>query len=153
MSGKHGANSWDDYLNVHQSRIADFSSHFILADQLTYERTATQVYWEGVIVCTDGIEIHVRKRQVVKMRGGRAWVQTTDYSYQVLRREGEFILPVFRYDNAAHHDHPDPHHRHRYDTEGLEMLPPQHTGVDGWPTLGDVIEEAYDLWTRARARP
>jgi hypothetical protein len=30
MSSKHGPNSWDDYLNVHQRRIASFADHFIL---------------------------------------------------------------------------------------------------------------------------
>jgi hypothetical protein len=151
MSSKHGANSWDDYLNVHRSRLADFAGHFVVDDQLTYARTLTQVYWQGVLVCTGGIEIHVHKRQSIEMRGGRPWVQTTDYSYQVVRRDGERSISMFRYDNSAHHDHPDPHHRHRYDANGLEMLPPQHTGVKGWPTLGEVIEEAYELWRTGRS--
>ncbi len=146
MSGKHGPNSWDDYLAVHTSRLADFLGHFIVEDRLAYTRTLTQVYWNGVLDCIDGIEIHVHKRQVVEMRAGRAWVQTTDYSYQVLRREGGRNTSLFRYDNSAHHDHPDPHHRHRYDVNGVEILPPEHVGIDDWPTLGEVIEEAFDLW-------
>ena len=150
MTGKHGANSWDDYLAVHESRLADHSGHFILEDHLQYDRTRTQVYWQGFLRCAAGIEIHVRKRQAVEMHGGRAWVRTTDYSYQVLRRERDGEVLLFRYDNSAHHDHPDPHHRHGYDANGHEVGPPVHVGVEGWPTLGEVIEEAFDLW-RGRA--
>lgn len=51
MSSKHGPNSWDDYLNVHQRRIADFVGHFIIEDGLEFTRTASQVLWEGVIRC------------------------------------------------------------------------------------------------------
>jgi hypothetical protein len=150
MSGKHGANSWDDYLSVHTSRLADFLGHFIVENHLAYARTLTQVYWDGVLDCVDGIEIHVHKLQAIEMHGGRPWVQTIDYSYQVLRQEGDRTVLLFRYDNSAHHAQPDPHHRHRYDVNGLEIVPPQHVGVDGWPTLGDVINEAFELWRRGR---
>lgn len=150
MSAKHGPNSWDDYLSVHNSRLADFQGHFVLEDRLPFVRTLSQVYWEGVLECVDGLEIHVRKRQTVAIRAGRPWVQTVDYSYHVLRRQGAKSISVFRYDNAAHHEHADPHHRHTYDAAGKEVLPPQHVGVDGWPTLGDVIEEAFDWWQANR---
>ncbi len=60
--------------------------------------------------------------------------------------DGQVPRNLVRYDNSAHHRHPDPHHRHRYDANGQEILPPEHVGEAGWPTLGDVIEEAYALW-------
>ena len=151
MSAKHGPNSWDDYLAVHSSRIADYSGHFLVDDQLGFTRTLSQVSWEGVLFCASGIEIHVRKAQAVTYRSGRAWVQTTDYSYQVLRRVGGEAFRVFRYDNSSHYDHADPHHRHRYDANGIQILPPEHVGEDGWPTLGEVIEEAFDYWSQLGA--
>ena len=49
MSSKHGANSWDDYLNVHQRRIADFAGYFVVDDKVEFTRTASQVLWEGEI--------------------------------------------------------------------------------------------------------
>lgn len=146
MSSKHGANSWDDYLNVHQRRIADFIGHFIIEDRVEFNRTASQVLWEGEILCAGGIEIHVRKRQLIRYRHGRPWVHTVDYSYQVMRREARHVTPMFRYDNAAHYDHPDAHHRHQFDANGREILPATHVGESGWPTLGDVIEEAHSGW-------
>jgi hypothetical protein len=151
MSSKHGPNSWDDYLNVHQRRIASFVDHFILADRLEFTRTATQVLWEGEILCVDGIEVHVRKRQSVRYRNGRPWVRTEDYSYQVLRRSGTEVTQMFRYDNSDHFDHPDAHHRHQFDATGVEIHPAVHVGERGWPTLGDVLEEARSAWLATTA--
>ncbi len=148
MSAKQRPNSWDDYLAVHQSRIADFLGHFIVEDRLEFSRSLTQVYWEGVLICADGIEIHVRKRQSVSYRSGRAWVQATDYAYHVLRRRHGIAISIVRYDNASHHHHPDPHNRHRYDVNGTEVSPPEHMGEGRWPTLGEVIEESFELWNR-----
>ena len=146
MSDKHGPNSWEDYLAVHESRLDDFREHFILEDRLTHVRTASTVQWDGSLLCAGGMEIHVRKRQAVTLRAGRPWVQTVDYSYQVLLRDGAKAVQLFRYDNSAHHDHPDPHHLHRYDANGLEIRPVEHVGADGWPTLGEVIEQAHERW-------
>ena len=84
--------------------------------------------------------------QEVTYRGGQPWVETVDYSYHVFRRHGQVPTHLVRYDNSAHHRHPDPYHRHRYDANGQEILPPEHVGEAGWPTLGEVIEEAYALW-------
>jgi len=146
VSGKHGPNSWQDYLEVHRSRLADFADHFIIEDRLTSTRTRSQVVWKGELLCADGIEIHVTKTQEVTYRGGQPWVETVDYSYHVFRRHGQVPTHLVRYDNSTHHRHPDPYHRHRYDANGQEILPPEHVGEAGWPTLGEVIEEAYALW-------
>ena len=128
MSGKHGPNSWHDYLEVHRSRLADFADHFIIEDRLTSTRTRSQVVWKGELLCADGIEIHVTKTQEVTYRGGQPWVETVDYSYHVFRRHGQVPTHLVRYDNSTHHRHPDPHHRHRYDANGREILPPEHVG-------------------------
>ncbi len=122
MSGKHGPNNWQDYLEVHRSRLADFADYFILEDRLTSTRTPSQVVWTGEVLCVDGIEIHVTRVQEVSYRGGQPWVRTVDYSYHVLRRRGDATTNLVRYDNADHR-HPDRHHRHRYDVDGHEILP------------------------------
>ena len=150
MRSKHGPNSWDDYLNVHQRWIATFADHFIVEDRVAFTRTASQVLWEGEILCAGGIEIHVRKRQTIRKRQGRPWVHTEDYSYQVVRRQGRDVTPMFRYDNSDHFDHPDAHHRHQFDASGHEILPAVHVGEVGWPTLGDVLEEARLAWLATR---
>ena len=84
MSGKHGPNSWHDYLEVHRSRLADFADHFIIEDRLTSTRTRSQVVWKGELLCADGIEIHVtktrRSRTAAASRGSRPLTTRTTSS-------------------------------------------------------------------------
>lgn len=88
MAGRHDWNSWDNYQTVHQRCLKDFE-HFILHDDLSPVLTSTRVHWDGVLYCLDGIEVHVRKDQIVaRMHGGRIMVRTVWYSYHVLRRTG-----------------------------------------------------------------
>lgn len=148
MSGRHAANSWDSYLSAHHGWLADFADHFVERDTLEIKTTETIVLWSGVLYCRDGIEIQVEKRQRTWMRSGRRWVETIGYSYHVMtKREGR-VRGLFRYDNAhPHPDHADAHHRHEYDDDGNDASV-TWVGEAGWPTLGDVVEEAYEWWRR-----
>lgn len=146
VADRHDPNSWDGYLAVHTSKIDGYLGHFILEDRLNVTLTADLVAWAGDLICADGIEIHVSKRQASWFRSGRRWVQTESYSYHVLQRMTSRERSVFRYDNSPHHDHEDPHHRHRYDVNGVELGRAEWVGAQGWPTLGDVIDEAYRWW-------
>lgn len=145
-SSRHGWNSWDNYLNVHQHQLRDFE-HFISSNQLSYTVTDTLVSWQGELHCAGGIEIHVRKTQEVEPRGG-GWpmVKTFEYSYQVMRRQAGQAISIFRYDNVhVQPGHPDAHHKHCFDEHGTEIEPPVHVGEAGWPTLAEVVREAYEL--------
>lgn len=145
MSNRHGPNSWDNYQAVHQRCLADYD-HFIVEDRLSAVQTRTLVTWQGELHCAAGITIEVTKWQRVTERGGQPMVETTGYRYHVLRRVGTRTINLFRYDNVhVHPNHLDAHHRHQYDADGNEADPAQHVGVDGWPTLGDVVKEAHDL--------
>lgn len=145
MSSKHGPNTWENYQHVHDSYMDSFS-HFIEEDCLRAIHTRTLVSWDGVLYCAAGIEIHISKSQQVTERHGQLMVETTDYSYHVLRRVGRQTTNLLRYDNVhVQPDHPDAHHRHRYDPDGNEIEPPTHVGEEGWPTLGEVLQEAFDL--------
>jgi hypothetical protein len=50
----------------------------------------------------------------------------------------------------VHPRHSDPHHRHRYDRAGRELTPAEHIGEENWPTLGDVIHEAFGIWEQIK---
>jgi hypothetical protein len=147
VADRHNWISWDQYQNVHHSCLSDYLDYFILEDGLDVAKTDALVYWKGVLVCADGIEIRVAKVQEVRYRNGQPEVRTFNYSYHVLQRvEGE-ACNLFRYDNAHPHlNHPDPHHRHQYDDNGIEIEPARHVGADAWPTLAEVIEEAFKWW-------
>ena len=148
MSGRHAPNSWDSYLAAHNGRLADFADHFLERDTLAIKTSAFTVAWSGVLLCRDGIEIQVARQQRTWMRSGRRWVETIEYSYHVMVRAGGAVRSVFRYDNAhPHPGHADAHHRHAYDDSGNNDAV-SWVGEAGWPTLGDVIEEAYEWWSR-----
>jgi hypothetical protein len=147
MPDRHDWNNWDNYLNVHDSFL-NSRGHFIEMNDLDFIFSSSAVFWEGVLYCRDGIEIHVTKAQAVQFRGGRAEVKTESYSYHALKRtdEGD-IIQMLRYDNAhPHPNHLTGHHKHIFDAEGNEILPVLHVGVEGWPTLGAFIDEVIALW-------
>lgn len=147
MSARHDWNSWDHYQAIHLRRINDYLDHFILSDRLRITQTRTVVRWDGVLYCVDGLEIHVTKLQDADLRAGRLWVRTRKYSYHVLQRVGRQVVNLFRYDNVHQQPgHPDAHHRHRFDAYGREIEPPEHIGETGWPTLGDILDEAHRWW-------
>ena len=139
MPSRHEWLSWENYLAAHFGHLRRFE-HFIELDAVEYTISTELVDWDGAFHCRGGIEIHVRKTQDVEIRGESHLVRTTDYSYQVLLRQAsEVRTPLFRYDNALHHDHPTPHHKHSYRPNGEAVI--THVG-DDWPTLAEVIEEA-----------
>jgi Family of unknown function (DUF6516) len=148
MSDRHAASSWDSYLSAYHGRLADFTDHFVERDTLEIRTTATTVLWSGVLYCREGIEIQVEKRQRTWMRSGRRWVETIEYSYHVMTRAEDGVRGLFRYDNAhTHPGHEDAHHRHDFGGDGQNDAV-RWVGEAGWPTLGDVIEEAYEWWRR-----
>lgn len=110
----------------------------------------------GEIGCLGGIVIRVEKRLiVVEGEGVDVAVQTQWYSYNVSIRNGHNI---FRYDNqhddASFRDHPDPHHKHVFDWRTGDEEEIQWVGAQGWPNLGEVIEEVYEwYWANKEALP
>lgn len=148
MSDRHGWNSWEQYQAAQESFLEHFLDHFITENTLQAEITSTLVRWDGVLVCVDGFEIHVKKEQAVRYRDGRPEVRTVYYSYHVLQRTDVGVRNLVRYDNAHEPPgHPTRHHRHhKMDAGAADLEPPEHVGAAGWPTLGDVVEEAYRLW-------
>lgn len=148
MSSRHEWNSWDQYWAIHDRFIQDYHDYFILEDTLAPEITTDLVRWDGILYCVDGIEIAVSKIQDVRRRVGRPQVRTRRYAYHVQRRVGDRVLPLFRYDNFRHFGSAGahPHHVHRFNENGDEVEVRPLT--DDWPTLGDVITEAYEFWQR-----
>jgi hypothetical protein len=142
---RHRWNGLDGYLLIHDKRIADFD-HFIVDNGLRHTVTPTVVTWDGIIRFQGGIEVKVEREQAARTNHGRLQVRTETYSYHAYRRVGRRTTNIIRYDNAhPYAGHPDAHHRHRYEPDGTEG-PVEHVGHDDWPTLGDVIQELYDLW-------
>lgn len=149
VHARHRRNSWEHYLAIHAKKIADYSPHFIVSDELVPQVTHTAVIWRGALYGVDGLEINVVKVQDLSVRSdGRLAVQTQFYQYHILQRLQQGERNLFRYDNThPYPDHPDAHHRHEYDDSGASHC--QHLSERGWeagdwPNLGQVIDEVYE---------
>ena len=83
MPGKHGPNRLGNYLQVHESCMADFLAEgFVVQDDSRFTFLPFVVILEGTIVCLDGITLEVRKEiQVLTGRGMTAQVQTRRFRY------------------------------------------------------------------------
>lgn len=149
MPSRHDWLGWESYLAAHTGNLRRFE-HFIRIDAVEYTPSPEIVDWDGVYYCHRGIEIHVRKSQDVRIHNESHQVRTVEYSYQVLLRQpDDSTTPLFRYDNAAHHRHDTPHHKHTFRPDGAEII--THVGED-WPTLADVLDEAEAFDTAPYAR-
>lgn len=149
-SKRHNWNSWQGYLDAHQSYLRS-REHFLVEDRLPRPEVTDQtVVWNGALILSGGYEVHVTRHQAVQVRRGVPWVKTIQYSYQAVHRDGNGrARELFRYDNVHRHQgHRTAHHRHAFDAAGHELpSSPVCTG-DDWPTLGEVIDEIYDCWRR-----
>jgi len=78
LPGKHGPNRLANYLDVHDSHIADLIAEgFVVEDQSQFTFLPGLVVLEGVIVCLDRITLEVRKEiEVLEGRGMAARVRT-----------------------------------------------------------------------------
>ena len=129
-------------------RLAALTPHFVWEDALGYAMTHGRVRWTGALLLADGLELAVKKTQAMRLGAAGLEVRTERYAYQLLRpAAGEGRRGVFRYDNFHDHpNHPDAHHCHRYQDDGTQIEPPEYIGAAGWPTLGDVLDEAFRWW-------
>ncbi|HQU43071.1 MAG TPA: DUF6516 family protein [Pirellulales bacterium] len=150
MSGrppKHGASRFSRYLDIHETVLARYRSQgFVDGDAIKIERFGRRHFlMQGEIACRGNIVIAVDKMLEACDREPDPLVQTVLYSYNVYVK-GKWN--VFRYDNQhpgwRYPGHNDEHHCHVFDWGTGNELPgsPKWIGAAGWPTLGEVIDEA-----------
>lgn len=125
---------------------------FVLSDNLAFQVLGGGlIELVGVIECLGEIRIEVDKLlEVVSGDGPDALVQTARYSYNAsLAGRGN----ILRYDNPHEDrgrdipDHHKDHHVHRYDVfAGDRTGKVTVHGREGWPTLGEVLEELREWY-------
>jgi hypothetical protein len=136
------------YIRVHETRMEHFrSSGFVVTDSLAFTITPSGVLLDGEISCLGRIVIGVRKTLVVlDGEGNDSIVQTATYAYNAW--VGGFFN-FLRHDNShTHPGHGDAHHRHVFDwrTGDHKAGSPSWCGEEGWPVLGDFIQEVSDWY-------
>lgn len=116
---------------------------FVVRDGVTFgEPKGGYITVQGQVQCLGGINIDVDKKlRIIGGTGGNTRVKTSEYSYNLsVSGRGN----RFRYDSA--HNHRMHHHVHRFDSEGRETGLYDIYDVNDVPTLGDVIEEAWNYF-------
>jgi len=142
---RHGWNSLDGYLTIHDAQLRRLGEYFIdqadLAitfDDEDHLRIADRNH------CQNGLFIDVTKVLRINERGQ---VRCEIYKYHA-GMSGSTNRSIFRHDNAhvyAREGHLDAFHRHRFDdVTGNEIAPPVWIGRDNWPTLAEAVDELYE---------
>ena len=149
--GKHSPNHFRRYIEIHETIIEQFKAKDFIGDEtLEFIPMGRSHNLIGEIGCRGNIVIKVDKLiDVIRGSGVNALVQTRWYAYNVFVRNR---FNLFRYDNQdgdfLRSGHKDAHHKHIFVWGTREELPdsPIWVGEDSWPTLGEVIQEAEDLY-------
>lgn len=149
MPGKHGPNRLSNYIQVHESCMADLLDQgFVVLDDCQFAFFPNTVVLEGKIDCLDEVTLAVSKQLgILQGLGATAMVQTRSFRYQAWVRGRHNI---FRYDSA--HGHRPYAHRHAYDTfgSGEETDIVRLANEEDIPTLTEVIHELQD-WHQSNA--
>ena len=145
---RHGWNSLDHYLTIHDHCLDNFRDYFVISDNLRSLPFDGEFRIEGRISCVHDLFIDVRK--TLEYRAVDQKVRTIKYRYHA-GKSAPVARSIFRYDNA--HDgyiqfgQPDEHHKHVYDIRGgMAEFPPEWIGRSRWPVLSEVIEELRQWW-------
>ena len=140
MPGKHGPNRLANYLEVHESCMADLLAEgFVIQDDCRFTFLPRAIILEGTVICLDGVTLEVHKEiEILRGKGPAAIVRTRRFRYHAWVRG---VHNIFRYD-SPHRHRPYPH-KHVYDTFGyggetdiVEIQDPEQV-----PTMAEVIWE------------
>lgn len=143
---RHGWNSLDHYLTIHESILDDFREFFIEEDGLDVKLVNPDALMiAGRIRCTGDLFLDVHKILAINDRNQ---VRTIWYSYQACI-DTDQTIPIFRYDNAHQYTrehHADAHHKHVFDPVTGSETPSSliWVGYDHWPALADVLHELHE---------
>lgn len=139
---KHGWNSWDGYLAVHEKVLRFYAKFMATPKMYTVTKVTDRFY---TLSCEDiqfttynstRLRVDLRKDVLIEERHGRLMAKTFGYSYNANRPNPDG-RNVIRYD-SPHSDHNQYHHRHDYTVD-----PPVITkiGDDEYPHVGEFLNE------------
>lgn len=144
---RHGWNSLDNYIAVHDSCMESVSQYFVEHHTLRFISIGPHgIVLEGSVFCHGDLVLHVDKFLV---RNDRNQVKATRYRYQAQFLHAP-LRQIFRYDNGhvyRREGHEDAFHKHLFsDRTWKEIAPPVWVGYERWPILKEVLDELYEWW-------
>jgi hypothetical protein len=150
---KHSPTKFSTYVSIHENWMDKLrAKDFIREDSLQFTfLEAGLLKIEGEISCRGNIAVRVEKTLIVlEDEATDPLVQTILYAYNASVRGHKSFL---RYNNLHRlPGHKDDHHKNFFDWKTEEHLPgsPAWVGENGWPTLGEYIEEVEQWYWRHR---
>lgn len=158
-ASRHGWTSLENYSSAHDRNLERFP-HLIETNELNWDIGCARVKLTGLLHCYGGLEIHVEKELETDFRRGRRLVRTYRYRYHVLRRDGDDVDNIFRFDNSHQYTrHPDNHHFHalsgmdesgKVAHVGSEGGPPSPRSWNEWSTSSCTVSQKIERYTSAR---
>ena len=120
MVKKHGANTWENYLRVHEKVLKRYSGYFV-NPSVTYaiERITENYYTLTIdrleLKTNQGVTLFVKIEKDVDVQAGvtRKIARTYGYSYNSWKKWELGITNLIRY-CSPHHDHNRFHHKHDF---------------------------------------
>lgn len=144
MKKKHGWNTWENYLRVHESVLKKYQTHFITqSPKYSVIRFTDQYYQLRIdkleLVTTKGtsIYINIEKDVEVQAGGSKDVARTVGYSYQAWIKGGKNLI---RY-CSPHESHNKFHHKHDYQKDPINPIP---INSDNWPHVNEFLDELID---------
>jgi hypothetical protein len=144
MKKKHGWNTWENYLRVHESVLKKYQPHFITqSPKYSVTRFTDQYYQLRIdkleLVTAKGtpIYINIEKDVEVQAGGSKDVARTVGYSYQAWIKGGKNLI---RY-CSPHESHNKFHHKHDYQKDPNNPIP---INGDSWPHINEFLDELID---------
>jgi hypothetical protein len=145
---KHGWNTYENYKQIHDTRLANhpFVDHtkpdnlefelFLGEDGLIYASLSGEIY------CKNNVVLYVRKIMETRVAGkGRIQVRGLDYCYNA-KITGK--CNILRYDNA--HEFED-YHKHIFDMNTNKQVDRISLNREEFPNLSDVLDELASMFS------
>ena len=137
------------YIAIHQGKMnALYKEGIIKSDDLVFDFADDPIVMlTGAIKFGSKVVLKVKKFMLIERHGNTDCLVTKKYSYQC-HIAGRTKSEIFRYDNYhednPHEGHGGPHHVHRFDPPGRQVLDsPFEIREEDRPLMDEIIREAH----------
>ena len=141
---KHGWNTLENYLRVHESVLKKYQSHFITPSPKYSVIRYTEQYYQLTLTMLElrtakgtSVCINIEKDIEVRPGGTKKVARTEGYSYQAWIKSGNNLI---RYD-SPHEAHNKFHHKHDYVNSRTDIIPIKN---DEWPHVSEFLDEVIN---------
>ena len=141
MKKKHGWNTWENYLRVHESVLKKYQAHFITPSPKYLVTRFTDQYYQLRIdklelMTSKGTSVYINIEKDVEVQegGSKDVARTVGYTYQAWIKGGNNII---RY-CSPHETHNKFHHKHDFINQPNTVI---QIGIDNWPHVNEFLDE------------